>query len=408
MSPALRGLFEACKAAGGRALLVGGSVRDALLGRPSKDFDVEVHGLDMDALHRVLTPLGRVNEVGRSFGVLKVRLRGARHAAETAEIDVALPRRDSREGPGHRGIRATADPDLGVREAARRRDLTINAIAWDPLLDRFEDPFDGIGDLRAGVLRAVDAATFGEDPLRALRVAQFAARFEFDVDPVLERLCAEMPLHELPAERIRGEVEKLLLRARRPSVGWAFAQRTSAWAKVLPEWDRPASELDRCAAIDVPPPVSGRRLALMLAAASLGLTEAETERGLDRLGVYKQDGYAVRKQVLFLVGRYDEARAGLDATACRRLAEVGEVGLLALLADRPDACMLASALGVLREPLPPLLGGRDLHRLGLPPGPAMGSILAALREEQLTGRVGTSDEALGWLKSRLVEDRGPA
>ena len=166
LPPGLDPLFRACASAGGRALFVGGYVRDLLLGHPNKDVDIEVHHLDVDVLRALLRRLGHVNEVGRSFGVLKLRL-ADRTVVGDHEIDVSLPRRDSREGPGHRGIRATADPHLGVTESARRRDLTINAIAYDPLTDRFEDPFNGRADLEAGLLRAVDDETFGEEIGRA-------------------------------------------------------------------------------------------------------------------------------------------------------------------------------------------------------------------------------------------------
>lgn len=400
---AVRRILEACHAAGGRALLVGGYVRDALLGSPNKDVDIEVHELPLEGLVAALRPLGKLNEVGRSFGVLKLRLHRPGELGEH-EIDVSLPRRDSREGPGHRGIRAAADPFLGVVEAARRRDLTINAIAFDGLTGTFVDPFDGRSDLEAGLLRAVDPTTFGEDPLRALRVAQFAARFEFAVDPALAELCAEMPLHELPAERIRGEVEKLLLRAARPSVGWDVALRTGAWAKVLPEWEVCPPGLDRCAGEAVAPPQ--RRLALMLAAACEGLDEAATTRVLDRLWVHRVGGYPVRKQVLFLVAQRARVEGGLVSdTLCRRLAELGEVELLAQLVGSPELATRAAYLGVARQPLPPLLGGRDLTALGIGAGPRMGSLLDALREAQLEGEVRSTEEARAWMRARM-EDGG--
>lgn len=397
---AVLAVFRDCRKEGARALLVGGVVRDALRGVPAKDLDIEVHGLSLDALRRLLRRHGQVNEVGRSFGVLKLRLPG-----DDAEIDVSVPRRDSRVGVGHRGIQADADPFLGVLEAARRRDLTINAIAYDPLAGAFEDPFAGRRDLRDGVLRAVDAATFVEDPLRALRVAQFAARFDFAVAPDLEELCAAMPLQELPPERVRGEVEKLLLKAPRPSVGWAFARRTGMWAKLLPEWDHPAPSLDRCAALPVAE--APRRLALMLGAAGEGLDVAATERVLDRLWVHRVDGWPVRRQVLFEAAQLAAARAGLDDTRLRRLADHGEIELLCLLAQRPDLLDRARALGVAREPLPPLLLGRHVTRLGVEPGPRMGEWLARVREEQLEGRLRTREEAVEWLRSVLPHPPSP-
>jgi tRNA nucleotidyltransferase (CCA-adding enzyme) len=391
LPPELLPLFRECHAAGGRALLVGGCVRDALLGAPGKDFDVEVHHLPPPALLAVLRRLGPVNEVGKSFGVLKLRLHGH-------ELDVSVPRRDSRAGPGHRGIHAEADPDLGTTEAARRRDLSINAIAFDPLEGAFIDPFRGRQDLAAGQLRAVDPATFGEDPLRALRVAQFAARLRFSIDPELESLCARMPLHELPAERILLEVEKLLLKGRAPSIGWDFARRTGQWAQVLPAWDidcPPA--LDRLVAAPIEEP--SRRLALLLAAATGEIDAAAPARlrdTLDRLRVYKKDGRDIRALATFLVGAAPAAAGARSAPRLRRLADDGDLELLALLLDDPDLAAAAAACGVLRAPLPPLLLGRDLLALGFPPGKRIGDVLHALRQLQLDDVVCTRDGALAW------------
>src|SRR5204863_8959806 len=123
---------------------------------------------------------------------------------------------------GHRGFVVVGDPDMSIEEAARRRDFTINAISWDPLTGEYFDPFDGRGDLQRRVLRMVDADTFADDSLRVLRVVQFAARLEFDVDERTRELCRRIPLDDLPSERVWGEIEKLLF-AGRPSTGFALA-----------------------------------------------------------------------------------------------------------------------------------------------------------------------------------------
>lgn len=410
-------LFEACAAAGGRALVVGGAVRDHCAGEAPKDLDVEVHGLEPKRLEVVLQGLGRVGEVGKSFGVYKLRLGGD-------EVDVSVPRRDRRRTPeegdeagpskftGHRAIEAEAAPFIGTTEAAKRRDLTINAIAWDPLLLRYEDPWGGLDDLRRGLLRAVDPTTFVEDPLRALRVAQFAGRFGFDVDPALRAICAAMPLDDLPSERVWGEVAKLLTRSPAPSVGWSFALQTGMWARLLPEWERTPIEgadptgvvLDRLAALDVDG--QPRRVALLLAGACLGLPAAETERLLDRLNLHRIDGYRVREQVLALVAEANRPDPE-DSTAPERggrervvrAAERCDVQLLAWLLDSKPLQEAAAAWGVARGPLPALLGGKDLVPLGVAPGPRMGEILSALREEQLAGRVSNREEAAAWVSS---------
>ncbi len=396
LPPALLPLFRSLAEAGGRPLLIGGCVRDHLRGRAGKDYDIEVHALSLDAVLQVLRTFGRVNEVGRAFGVLKLRCRGH-------ELDVSLPRRDERAGVGHTGIRATSDPGIGVVEAARRRDLTVNAIAYDPLTDAYIDPFDGRGDIALRRLRAVDARTFGEDPLRALRVAQFAARFGFSVDPALEALCAGMPLRELPAERIRGEVEKLLLKGDPPSTGWEFAARAGLWAQVLPEWGAPQEALDRVAAADIHP--EPRRLALLYAAACLPNTPEEAVSLLDRLRVFRVGGYPVRATALGLLARAEEGRLEATDARVRRLGEGGEVALLAVLVGSPALAAAAERLGVSVSPLPPLLSGRDLGALGVPPGPAMGDWIRTLREAQLAGAVADAADARSYLRRML--ERGP-
>lgn len=206
-------LARAVREAGGRALFVGGQVRDRLLGRPSADVDVEVLGLAPDGLEALLGGFGKVRAVGRSFGVLRV---------DGLDADFSLPRRDNKTGPGHRGFAVEVDPSLDFATAARRRDFRINAMGFDPLTGELLDPWDGRADLVAGKLRVTDPAHFAEDPLRGLRAAQFAARFELEPDGELVALARGLDLEELPAERVLGEFRKLLLLGARPSIGFEF------------------------------------------------------------------------------------------------------------------------------------------------------------------------------------------
>src|SRR5688572_3241182 len=171
--PAAHAIATAVRDAGGRALIVGGWVRDALLQHPSKDVDIEVFGVPQERLPELLSRAGRVQAVGQAFPVYKVI------GASDDDIDVALPRRESKHGRGHKGFVVEGDPFMSLDEAARRRDFTVNAIAWDPLTGEFEDPAGGLVDLKRRLLRAVDLRTFGDDSLRVLRAVQFAARFEF-------------------------------------------------------------------------------------------------------------------------------------------------------------------------------------------------------------------------------------
>lgn len=210
-------IARAANAAGGRALVVGGFVRDHLLGQTSKDVDVEIHGLALEDVERLLAQIGDVIAVGKAFGVF--RLRGI-------DMDISLPRRDSKVGAGHRGFDVAVDPHLGVVEASRRRDLTINAILFDPLTGEFLDPHGGRRDLERRILRATDPVHFVEDPLRGVRVAQFIARLEMTADPELIELCRGLDLAELPGERLFTEFRKLLLKSRRPSLGLTFLRET--------------------------------------------------------------------------------------------------------------------------------------------------------------------------------------
>jgi tRNA nucleotidyltransferase (CCA-adding enzyme) len=202
-------VLAAIRSAGGRPMLVGGFVRDALMGHASKDIDVEVYGItDPDMLARVLAATGKVTEAGKSFGVFKVQ-------AGDADVDVSLPRRESKTGAGHRGFTVIPDSTLGFAEASARRDFTINALMADPETGEITDCHGGLADLEAGILRHTSAA-FSEDPLRVLRAVQFAARFGFWLDSGTAALCRQLAgsYAELPVERVWGEIEKVGTRGR--------------------------------------------------------------------------------------------------------------------------------------------------------------------------------------------------
>jgi tRNA nucleotidyltransferase (CCA-adding enzyme) len=450
LPPGLERVLGALRAAGGRPWIVGGAVRDALLGLPLADYDLEVYGLEAERLAEVLGRVGRVDAVGQAFTVFKVSgLEGVAGA-----VDVSLPRRDSKVGPGHRGIEVRGDPELDVREAARRRDFTVNAVLWDPLEGTLLDPFDGVTDLqRRRLLRAVDARTFGEDPLRALRALQMAARFELAVEPATAELCRAMPVGELPAERVFGEIEKLLLRARRPSLGLRLMGEWGLLPLLAPElvplaatdqdpdwhpegdvWTHTLMVVDEAAAL-----VDGldrpRALSVMLGALCHDLGKPPTTRFehgrlrsrgheeagieptralLERWNVHSLLGYDVRGQVVALVadhlkpGQLYYDRERVSDGAIRRLAGRCEADLLYRVAradclgrgGRPSPVAMewfrdrVQELAVEQRGPEPLLRGRDLLALGLEPGPAVGRLLAELYEAQLDGQVATREEAL--------------
>ena len=438
-------LAEAVRLAGGRALVVGGWVRDRLRDVPSKDLDVEVFGLAQQRLAGVLGTLGRVEAVGQSFPVYKLW-----DLAEH-DIDVALPRWESKQGRGHKGFEVRGDPDMPLVEAARRRDFTINAIAWDPLTDVYEDPFDGRGDLTRGVLRAVDLTTFGDDSLRVLRAVQFAARFEFELDEATAALCRAISLDDLPAERVWGEIEKLLLHAARPSIGLRLALDLGVVERLLPElrplvgceqepewhpegdvWTHTLQVVDeavgQCDGLE-----RAQRTAVMLGAVchdlgkpsttafidgrirSLDHEQAGVEptlRLLDRLNVHSIGGYDVRGQVVGMVahhlkpGMFHKAGTVGDG-GFRRLAQKVDLELLARLAradcrGRSPGVFDCSAMDWFIErarrigvrPPDPLLLGRHLLALGVAPGPRVGEILKAIYERQLDGEITTVEDAI--------------
>jgi tRNA nucleotidyltransferase (CCA-adding enzyme) len=441
-------IARAVRRAGGRALIVGGWVRDWLRRQPSKDVDIEVFGVPQHGLPALLAPLGRVEPVGQSFPVYKV----VRPGEDSGAIDVALPRRESKRGRGHKGFEVQGDPSMSIEEAARRRDFTVNAIAWDPLTGEYEDPFDGRSDLGRRVLRAVDPGTFGDDSLRVLRAVQFAARFEFMLHDETAAICRRIPLDDLPAERIWGEVEKLLLQAERPSIGLALALELGVVDQVLPEmrplvgceqepewhpegdvWTHTLMVVDKARELngDLDRP---QMIAVMLGAVchdlgkpattavvdgrirSMEHEEAgvePTNRLLDRLNINTIDGFDVRAHVIGLVanhlkpGMFYKAETVGDG-AFRRLAQKVDLELLARVARADclgragafDCAAMdwfltrARALGVEHQPPAPLLLGRHLLALGLAPGPRIGEILRQVYERQLDGEVESLDAAI--------------
>src|SRR5438093_4094468 len=439
----VRDLATAVRDAGGRALVVGGWVRDRLLDRDSTNIDVEVFGVPSSRLRQLLELFGRVEAVGESFQVYKL-----------GDIDVSLPRRDSKAGRGHRGFDVVGDPNLSIAEAARRRDFTVNAISWDPLTGEYLDPVGGRHDLANGRLRVVDPATFPDDSLRVLRAVQVAARFELTLDRTTADLCRTIPLDDLPAERIWGEIEKLLLLAGRPSIGFALALDLGVVAKLFPElhalagcpqepewhpegdvWIHTLQVIDR-ARTRIDDLVHAQQLTVMLGALCHDLGKPVTtavidgrirsmdheEQGvppatalMDRLNVHSIDGYDVRKQVLGITaqhlkpGSWYKARDEVGDGAFRRLAQKVDLELLARVAKSDcegrqpghfDCSAMdwflerARSLGVEHRPPAPILLGRHVLALGLEPGPRVGEILKAVYEQQMDGRITTLDEAI--------------
>lgn len=435
--------------AGGRAMLVGGCVRDELMGREPGEFDVEVYGVEPGRLREMLDGFGRVDAVGESFAVYKLG----------NEIDVSLPRRDRKSGRGHRGFVIEGDPSMSFEEASRRRDFTINAILKDPLTGEIVDCFGGRGDVERKMLRMVSPETFPEDSLRVLRAAQFAARLEFSLDAETRDVCRAIDLSDLPKERIWGELEKLLLKARTPSIGLRLIYDLGVANQLFPElaalvgvpqepdW-HPEGDVDvhTMMVVDearrlIDDLEHARRVTVMLGAVchdlgkpattefrdgrirSLAHDEAGVEPTiafLDRIGVHTLDGYDVRHQVVQLVrfhltpGMFFKNPPGDGAF--RRLARKVDLDLLYRVAKAdslgrnpdwlaPEKRFDAEAqewfirrvreLDIEHEAPKPILLGRHLIALGLTPGPEFKAILDAVYERQLDGSVADLESAVG-------------
>ncbi len=371
-------------------------MRDRALGLPGGDVDLEVHGLEADRVRRILERFGSVQEVGRSFGVFKLRLDGR-------EIDVALPR-----GDGGRG-----EPGLGLYEACRRRDLTLNAMLYDVLDQRIIDLHGGLDDLRAGVLRECASDTFGDDPLRVLRAVRLAAVLGFELADSLRALCAAADLSGLPVERLRGELEKLLLRAPAPGYGLRLLLDLDQLDAVLPGLSshsgaEHAAALDRAARHRDELSAPHRRYALMMAALLYPLGPGGAVRCMTRLNINRIRGRAIRQLVRSLIAALPAATEPLDDAGLCALADAAPPDLLLPLADAVHPGQLAlleraEALGVARGPLPRLVDGGALIRLGFPPGEAVGRALERLREAQHRGRITTREEALALARELLAE-----
>ena len=441
-------IAELARADGGQALIVGGWVRDMLLRRDNKDVDIEVYGIPAERLRRLLeSNFGRVNAVGESFTVYKVE-----------DVDVSLPRTESKIGRGHRAFAVTGDPALPHDKAARRRDFTINAIAYDPLRERddpeaYIDPYHGREDLQNRILRAVDKDTFSEDSLRVLRGVQFAARFEFEMDRATRDLCRSIPLDDLPSERIWGEMEKLLLLAQRPSIGLRLALELGVIERLFPEiqalvgceqepewhpegdvWVHTLMVVDqaRTRIDDLERP---QQITVMLGALlhdvgkppttafvdgrirSIDHEQAGVEpaaRVLDRLNIHTVEGFDVRHHVLGIVAHHLKPLSFFKSVtpvgdgAFRRLSQKVDLELLARVAK--SDCLgrtgefdcsgidwfaeRARELGVQHQPPEPIVKGRHLIELGVAPGPQMGALLRELYERQLDGRLMTLEEGM--------------
>jgi tRNA nucleotidyltransferase (CCA-adding enzyme) len=452
----LAGIFDSSPALG-RSFLVGGCVRDTLLGREVTDYDVECFGVSYEDLVRDLQRHGRVDLVGRSFGVAKLNTRAGN------SYDFAVPRRDSKTGIGHRGFDVEFDAGISPEEAAARRDFTINAMFYDPRERRLLDFFGGRDDLSARILRHTGPA-FVEDPLRVLRGMQFAGRFELTADPATLDLCRSIrhTHDELPFERVRDEWLKWASASVRPSLGLVFLEKTG-WMENYPAlvalrdteqdpvWHPEGDVLAHtCHCLDalVELPVwqgSDRETRIVLTLAVLthdigkpAVTRREARNGRECVisPGHDEAGVALTEEFLRRMGAPNVYLRRVPPLVRCHMAHLQEPSQRAVrrLANRlqpatiDELCAVMQADHYGRPPLPketppaviairavagelelqsrapkPLLQGRNLRAAGLKPGPRFGKLLKAAFEAQLEGEFTDLAGAQRWLRGQLSE-----
>jgi len=438
-------LAQAVKEAGGRALVTGGAVRDALLGLPSKDLDLEVFGVFPDKLESILARFSKVEKVGKAFGVYKLL---------NHQIDVSIPRKEIKVGEQHRDFTIETNPELSLEEAANRRDFTINTLAFDPLEQSLHDPTKrGLQDLENRLLHHVSPA-FAEDPLRVLRAMQFAGRFECRIAPETIAFCTSLTPHNLSIERIWDEWKKWILKSKKPSIGLQFLD-TTRWIQYYPElealkgvqqdnkhhpegdvWTHTLHCIDAFAerrindhkedlvvglAVllhDCGKPATtqwtdGRWRALGheefgLKPARIFLERLTREttlidailplvkcHGRPRQLHEAQSGNAAIRRLAVTVGRLDRLI---------RVSECDVAGRPPLPTDFPAGVWLldkAKALNVEKSTPIPLIQGRHLLELGFTSGPKMGQLLNHIYELQIEGKIVTLEAAQAYATKRL-------
>ncbi len=448
-------LAEIIKQNGGRAMLVGGCVRDALMNIEPKDWDLEIYGIAPQKIREILDAFGKVDAVGEAFTVYKIG----------NDLDVALPRRERKTGRGHKGFLVEGDPQMSFKEAAKRRDFTVNAILQDALTGEIIDVYGGREDITNKILRVVSKETFAEDSLRVLRAAQFAARFEFEIDSESVEICRTIDLTDLPKERIWGEIEKLLLKSKKPSIGlrWLYdlnvVEQLFPELKSLvgvpqePEW-HPEGDVDVHTLMVVDEAAKliddlpyAKQVTVMIGALCHDFgkppttkffdgrwrSHAHDEAGveptisfLDTLGIHTINGYNVREQIVQLVryhllpGMFYKSKPGDGAF--RRLARKVEPDMLYRVSKADslgrnpewlpkEQWFKAEAqdwfikrvreLAIENEAPKSMLLGRHLIELGLKPSPDFGRILDAVYEKQLDGQISNLDEAIAEAKKMI-------
>ncbi len=380
-------LAEAVKEAGGRAMFVGGFVRDSLMGIPSKDEDIEVYNLEQEKLEEILSRFGAVNEVGKSFAVYKIG----------QDIDVSLPRREKKIGTGHKAFKVVVDPFMSFEDALERRDFTINATLADVLTGEIVDPFRGREAIKNRTLRMVSPKTFQEDSLRVLRLAQFASRFGFGIEAETRVFAQKTDLSDLPKERIWMELEKLLLKSPKPSVGILELQNLHITEKLFPSLKHYARLLEAIDAVCINLGGFAREEKLAVVLSVLCFFSEE-------LSVLDEMGMMETKVRDLVVGIKDVTMValmgGVNTYRLHKLSAIAPLNLcvevlfaLGAVEEAQEIETTGRQLGIMEKPVEPILKGRHLIELGVQPSPEFGKILDLVYDLQLRGEVTSLDHA---------------
>lgn len=359
-------IAQAVKDSGGRAFYAGGYVRDNILGHDSKDIDIEIHGITESALTEILSSFGEVLTMGASFGIL-----GLRHYS----VDIVMPRSL---------VTGEIDPFVGYREAARRRDFTMNALMQDVLTGEILDHFGGINDIMSGVIRHVDDDTLLLDPLRVLRAARFAAVLGFTVDDGTRGLCASADISNIAPERVFAELETSLTKSPTPSRFFTELEgmsQLSAWFSEIPSAD--THILDMAANVR---DKSSHIPSFMLATLCHSLPESDTARLISRLTKDSR----ITKYVLNMSSLADNL-AGMpedspELSFMRVFDEAESSEDLSLMSGLLSGNTHADMLRLYRERMTlPSVAGADILGEGVRPGPEIGVALRYIRDLRLMG-----------------------
>jgi len=456
---------------------VGGFVRDLIKGTPSEDVDILILNHPLDLIIKKLEPYGKVDLVGKSFGIIKFTIKGKTY-------DVALPRKDAPKGggiKGHKDFIISADPHLPIEKDLERRDFRCNSMALRLSDGTLIDPFNGVKDTKAKIISLTNPRAFPDDPLRVLRVARFSSILNFSIDPDVYEIAKDIDLAGLSAERINEELFRLLLLSPLPSYGLEEMFKLGILEQLFPElyslslsiqdslfhpekdefghhtvWHHTKLTVDQAKRLaELARLRQGKKLALLLAALYHDVGKPDTARWefkrgrmvitnnghdvesekitkkiFNRFKIFSWNGYNLRKMVLILIKTHHRAselwqnRKSVTKKAFNRLAADvnGEIELLVFLdaadrwgrkkkliqeLDKQGKWLLRKfeELNVSKETIKPLIMGRELLKLGVPPGPLMGKILKKLYKLQLDNEFETKSQGLEIARRLIKEEK---